>query len=160
MSGPFPLVGARVFIRTSAIVGSFGHVVLLTDDEYAESDWDNYGVAWDAEKGLTAVPKCSRRELKEFGPLMGERNNLRFARSEHKGGQDGQEQHPSVVLVSTRAIRGNEVLLVAYGRSFSCVLKQQRTDAKKLVNEHKKARRLRPLFQAVRVSPTDCSLYS
>jgi hypothetical protein len=128
---------AKFYCPKNKVVGSFGPVVLLSDAEYAESDWDNYGVAWDLVKRLTAVPKCSRSELKEFGPLintssneLGERNNLRFVRSVNKGGRDGKEQ-PSVDLVSTRAIRGNEALLVAYGRSFSCAPRSLSTSTKR-----------------------------
>jgi hypothetical protein len=204
------------------VLGSFGPIVLLSDDEYAASEWHEYGVAW--SDTLTAVPKCrGRAELDDWGPLVntasgesGERNNLRLHRacvqpqvsastsapvtqqaassppvhdllllllpaataaaaaaaaaeqkyivpppsqapsgsrrvlrsmrlSEHSTLET--KSSPMIQLVATRAIGGNEMLLVDYGREYSRALKQKRADAKRLVNSHKKLKARRPFFQ-------------
>jgi hypothetical protein len=73
--------------KPDQVLGSFGPIVLLSDDEYAASEWHDYGVAW--SDTLTAVPKCrGRAELDDWGPLVntasgecGERNNLRLHRA-------------------------------------------------------------------------------
>jgi hypothetical protein len=191
--------------KPDQVLGSFGPIVLLSDDEYAASEWHDYGVAW--SDTLTALPKCrGRAELDEWGPLVntasgecGERNNLRLhragvqpqassstsvnqqasssaapvqdllllllpaaaaaaaaaveqkhplpssqalsearrvLRSQMRLSEDSATKEaslPVIQLVSTRAIGGNEMLLVDYGREYSRALKQKRADAKRLV---------------------------
>jgi hypothetical protein len=177
--------------KPDQVLGSFGPIVLLSDDEYAASEWHDYGVAWSGT--LTAVPQCrGRAELDDWGPLVntasgecGERNNLRLHRayaqqahpsnllllapaatelkhpppresrvlrsqmrglSEHSAGHE-QSLLPMIQLVSTRAIGGNEMLLMDYGREFSRALREKRAHATRLVNKHKKLKARRPFFQ-------------
>jgi hypothetical protein len=213
--------------KPDQVLGSFGPIVLLTDDEYEASEWHDYGVAW--SDTLTAVPKCrGRAQLDDWGALVntassesGERNNLRlhraFAQSASSSTsapvnqqasssaapvhgllllllpaaaaaaataaagsaasvESAEQKHssppppsgscrvlrsqmrlsedaaketllPVIQLVSTRAIGGNEMLLVDYGREYSRALKQKRADSKRLVNKLKKLKARRPFFQ-------------
>jgi hypothetical protein len=213
--------------KPDQVLGSFGPIVLLSDDAYAASEWHEYGVAW--SDTLTAVPQCqSRADLDDWGPLVntassesGERNNLRLHRAyvpqqpssstsapvnqqasssaapvhdllllllpaaaaaaaaavEQKhplplsqalsearrvlrsqmrlseGSATKEASLPVIQLVSTRAIGGNEMLLVDYGREYSRALKQKRADAKLLVNTHKKLKAGRPFFQRLVCRP-------
>jgi hypothetical protein len=98
------------------ILGNFGHVDILTIDEYEASEWANYGVHW--KKGHVAVPSIPKTnaETKLFAPFVNtaskrQKNNCRFTRP--------RRGNPTINLVSTRAIKGKETLLVTYGAMFT-----------------------------------------
>ncbi len=197
--------------KPDQVLGSFGPIVLLSDDEYAASKWHEYGVAW--SDTLTAVPLVNTASSES-----GERNNLRLHRAYAQQAssstsapvnqqtsssaapvhdllllllpaaaaaagsaasvESAEQKHssppptsgsrrvlrshmrlsehsaaktttslPVIQLVSTRAIGGNEMLLVDYGREYARAMKQKRADAKSLVNKHKKLKARRPFFQ-------------
>jgi hypothetical protein len=74
-----------------------------------------YGVCWGSRQ--VAIPACASAAFVEIGPLINtacseleETNNLRLASGRI-------DKLPTVNLVSTKAIRCNEMLLVDYGRS-------------------------------------------